>query len=80
MIEITESGAIRFDGTVVGEYDADERRLVLDLGWMRIAGLNLTVLGDPRKDKNRKVLERPRDMVRNAAGVDQEKLITDGAA
>ena len=40
----TERGVLRRAGMVIGSFDADG--VVLDLGWCRLAGVNVTVLDD----------------------------------
>jgi hypothetical protein len=62
-LEITDSGALRYDGTIVGRYEAG--KLTLDLGWTAGAGLHLVVKADPTRDHKRGnvMLDRPPDRV-----------------
>lgn len=76
MLEIKETGAVLLEGIVVGEFDPQERRLVLNLGWCRLADLKLTVEGDPKEDRRRILLARPADP-RRLAGGDQLPLPTE---
>lgn len=72
-IEVRPNGTVIFDGIAIGgldftNEDADGKgcegleipRLTLNLGWMRAAGMRITIEGDPRVDRNRTgiVLER----------------------
>ena len=72
-IEVRENGTLVYDGIAVGRLDQDDARLVLNLGWMKAAGLKITVEGDPSLDRRRVVLARPVDHVRTEQG-DQLKL------
>ena len=73
LITVRENGALSYEGAFFGEFDPVEKRLVLNLGWMRMAGLKLTVEGDPKTDKRRIVLARPTEVKRMEGG-DQESL------
>lgn len=67
-IEVRANGTVIFDGIAIGglsvdalEGDAPERpRLTLNLGWLRLAGVGITLENDPTVDRNRTgiVLER----------------------
>lgn len=49
------SGAIRFGSMVVGQFSALDGSIVLDLGWCRMAGVNVRCLDDrtrPEKPDN----------------------------
>lgn len=56
-------GRLIYDGMVIGEVEgrADGDYLVLNLGWLRLAGIGLRVEADPRIDRQRDgiVLDRP---------------------
>jgi len=43
-VDGTERGVLRRGGMVIGSFDADG--ITLDLGWCRLAGVNVTVLDD----------------------------------
>lgn len=51
-------GKLVHDGIVVGVYE--DGKLVVNLGWARMAGMGVVVENDPAVDRNRsgKVLER----------------------
>lgn len=69
-LDIRPNGTVTYDGIAIGGLmfvvDAGEEpnisypRLTLNLGWMRAAGLHVTIEGDPRVDRQRggTVLER----------------------
>lgn len=60
--ELTE-GALVHDGIVIGRVDLDTdpgtsdpaqgAHITLNLGWMKMAGVTVTVLGDPEVDRKR---------------------------
>lgn len=67
LITIRPNGTLLFDGIAIGGLDAGamlddgtNARLTLNLGWMRLAGLHITVQADPDVDRKRDgiVLER----------------------
>lgn len=49
--EVRETGALCFDGMVVGRLGAEH--VTLNLGWCKAAGLGVTVQGDPEVDRKR---------------------------
>lgn len=66
-IVVRENGTIVYNEMAVGRVDTaaalddgTNARLVLNLGWMKAAGLRVTVQGDPEVDRKRGgiVLER----------------------
>lgn len=50
---VQRAGVLTHDGYSVGQYDAEQGVLVLNLGWCRLAGLGLVVEDDPRRDNHR---------------------------
>lgn len=63
-LAIRPNGTVTYDGIAIGglalDLEAEGDRLTLNLGWMRAAGLHVTIEGDPRVDRQRggTVLER----------------------
>ncbi len=57
-LRVSRNGALTIAGCVIGRFDAQEQRLILNLGWTTLAGVSVTVYGDPEEDRRRIVLER----------------------
>jgi len=59
-LSMKATGALVYDGMVIGSFAVlNEARITLDLGWMEMAGIGLTVRGAP-DDTRRVVLQRPK--------------------
>ena len=54
-IEVRPNGTVIYDGIAIGGLDlvGTAPRLTVNLGWCRLAGLSVTVQGDPDVDRKR---------------------------
>jgi len=50
-LELRENGGLVVDGLAIGR--VEDSHLILNLGWMKLAGVGLTVQGDPDIDHKR---------------------------
>lgn len=57
-LSIRDNGTLSYDGVAIGRIGPDEvvgagERLFINAGWMKAAGLGLTIEADPQVDRKR---------------------------